>query len=368
MKILLFGEYSGFFNCLKDGLISLGHDVFLASNGDGFKNYPSDFRWDSHFAPKLGKLGPLYNMANILYHKNLFTGFDVVLLINPTDLARYKWVNKPVYDYIVKHNNKVFLSGSGDTSVMFNYWYNSQTKYRSYYEGYLLDDKNCRFLAHGRLEWEQELMDKIDGYIPIWYEYLVPYDNNPKCTNVVRIPVNISSFDYKPNILMDGKVVFYHGLTRECKGGKRYIKPAMDKIRKDYSDKAEFICAQKLPFKEYMSVIEKTNVIIDDANSYSIAMNGLFSLAKGKIVMGGAEPVANAIYGYDDNPVFNINPDIDQICDTMINIIKRKDEIEEIGKRGRMMVEKYHHHIDIAKQYESIFLRALNNSPIHTSK
>lgn len=29
MKILLFGEFSGLFTCLKEGLVALGHDVFL---------------------------------------------------------------------------------------------------------------------------------------------------------------------------------------------------------------------------------------------------------------------------------------------------------------------------------------------------
>lgn len=37
MKILLFGEFSGFFNCLKDGLMALGHEVFLLAMEMGGK-------------------------------------------------------------------------------------------------------------------------------------------------------------------------------------------------------------------------------------------------------------------------------------------------------------------------------------------
>ena len=88
MKILLFGEYSGFFNCLKDGLVALGHDVFLASNGDYTKNYPSDFRWDSHRSNNWGKFAPFYNVANIMLHKKLFMGYDVVLLIGPNNISQ----------------------------------------------------------------------------------------------------------------------------------------------------------------------------------------------------------------------------------------------------------------------------------------
>ena len=106
---------------------------------------------------------------------------------------------------------------------------------------------------------------------------------------------------------------------------------------------------------EYMKVVERTNVIVDDANSYSIAMNGLFSLLKGKIIMGGAEPIANEEYGYEYNPVFNICPDVNQICDVIKDIISRKDEIEDLGLKGRKFVEQYHDYIDIAQQYVDIF-------------
>lgn len=361
MKILLFGEFSGFFNCLKDGLVALGHEVFLASNGDIFKDYPSDFRWDAHIATKLGPFGPIFNFGNIMLHRDKLKGFDVVLLIEPNNISRFRTLNAPVYEYLLKHNNKVFLSGSGDNASMFDYWYNSNTKYHEYYKGYLIDSNgNGMYCNNPKMaEWERYLIEKVDGYIPIWYEYAEPYRHYKNCKRTVRIPVNISNFEYKPNLLHDGKIVFYHGITRACKG-TRFIQPAFEKMKKSYGDKAEFICAAKLPFDEYMKVVEKTNVIVDDANSFSIAMNGLFSLAKGKLIMGGAEPIANAEYGYAYNPVFNINPDVDQICSVIEDIISRKEEIEAIGQTGRKFVEEYHNHIDVAKEYVKIFEEELN--------
>lgn len=357
MRILLFGEYSGFFNCLKDGLVALGHEVFLASaNGDGLKNFPSDFKWQGYgysYFEKI-KLGPFYSVGNILLHKHLFSGYDVVLLIAPNDVSYRTWLNKIPYDYIRKHNKLVFLSGAGITAHLFDYWYKSKEKYRSYMEGYLIDDPNFFYKDNNALmKWEDELMDSVDGYIPIWYEYYMPFKNHPKCLDIVRIPVNVSKFEYHPNIVKK-KVIFYHGSRNECKG-TRYIKTAFEKMQKHYGDKGEFIYAGMLPFNEYMKLVERTNVIVDDANSYSVAMNGFFSMLKGKAIMGGAEPVANELYGYVDNPIFNICPDVDQICDTMINIIKNREEMESIGHKNRLFVEKYHNYIDIAKQYVAIF-------------
>ena len=42
MRILLLGEYSGLHCSLADGLRALGHEVCVASDGCGWKNYPRD--------------------------------------------------------------------------------------------------------------------------------------------------------------------------------------------------------------------------------------------------------------------------------------------------------------------------------------
>lgn len=355
MKILLFGEYSGLMNCLKDGLLQLGHDVFLASNGDGFKDYPSDFRWDKTI--KLGKFTQFAVASNIWWHRDLFRGFDIVMLISPNNISSFKYANNSIYKYIIRNNGLVYLSGCGDTKITFDYWYNSDTKYKTYYEGQLIDKPNYWYRSnkHSVLQWEEELLSLINGYIPIWYEYAEPYRKYECLKKTIRIPVQINSQEYKPNLLNEDKVVFYHGINRECKG-TRFIRKTFERMQKEYGDHAQFILAEKLPFDEYMKVIGKANVIVDDANSYSIAMNGLFSLLKGKLVMGGAEPVANKELGIDGvTPVFNINPDVDQICDTIKYIIDHRENIEEWGKKGRQFVETYHDNIMVAQEYINLW-------------
>lgn len=363
MRILLFGEYSGFFNCLKDGLSQLGHEVFLASNGDGSKDYPSDFRWDKYVNFK-NRFTQFFYAGCIWKNRNKLKGYDIVLLVDPHIVSSFRFVNDPIYKYLIKNNKKVYLSGCGDTKLMFDYWYNSDTKYRSYYEGYIIQDPNFRLLHDKRniKKWEKELLSLIDGYIPIWYEYAEPFRNIPNIKKTIRIPIAIDSQKYTPNVLKDDKVVFYHGVTRECKG-TRFIKCAFERMQKEYEEHAEFIIAEKLPFDEYMRVIERANVIVDDANSYSIAMNGLFSMLKGKIIMGGAEPIANKELDIDGvNPVFNINPDPDQICDTIKYIVDNRLKIEQWGAEGRKFVETYHNSIDIARLYEKLWLEELQLS------
>lgn len=99
-----------------------------------------------------------------------------------------------------------------------------------------------------------------------------------------------------------------------------------------------------------MALVSRINVILDDANSYSIAMNGLFALSMGKIVMGGAEPEGNGELGISNvNPVINIEPNVDQICSQIEYIIHNREKIEEWGCLSRKFVEEYHNPIDIAK-------------------
>ena len=60
MKILLLGEYSRLHNSLKEGLVSLGHEVIIVGCGDKFKQFPVDY---SIFA----KICNQNKVANLLF-------------------------------------------------------------------------------------------------------------------------------------------------------------------------------------------------------------------------------------------------------------------------------------------------------------
>lgn len=364
MKILLFGEFSGLFNCLYVGLKELGHDVFMVSDGNGFKDYPSDFRYDSHIGGKLGRFKTPFFAVNLYLHKHLLSGYDIVYIIDPSVVSKHPFWNAPVYHFMLQNNKRVFLCGAGDTSIMVEYWLKTKEKYHNYVKGIIEEAKSKkRVVVYPNPElkaWEEELMQSVDGYIPIWYEYAQPFRNYKCLKNTIRIPIPCNDYEYRPNIV-NKKIVFFHGVpTRPLAKGTAYIKAAFERMEKKYGDIAEFICTGGLPFKDYMDLISRTNVILDDANSYSIAMNGLFSLAIGKIVMGGAEPEGNMELGIEGvNPVINLKPDVDQICSQIEYVIENKKMIEEWGWQSRHFVEKYHDHIEIAKQYEKLFKESL---------
>lgn len=360
MRILLFGEFSGLFNCLKEGLEAIGHEVYLVSDGNGYKDYPSDFRYDIKLPKWLKKISTPLNFINLWLHRHLLKGYDVVYFMDPSIVSRHvKW-NASLYRFMIKNNKKSFLCGAGDTALMVNYWINSNAKYKRYVQGIINNQRETKSVVlypNEALEkWEDELLNSIDGYIPIWYEYAQPFRKYTCLKETVRIPIPYKKFVYTPNVVKE-KIVFFHGVpSREEAKGTAFIRKAFKIMEQKYGDIAEFVCAGGLPFDEYMELVSRINVIVDDANSYSIAMNGLFAMAKGKIVMGGAEPEGNIELGIDGvNPVFNIKPDVNQICSQIEYIIQNKDKIEEWGLASRKFVEKYHDQDAVAKKYCEIF-------------
>ena len=109
MKILLIGEYSSVHWTLAQGLRQLGHYVTVVSNGDFWKDYPRDI----DVARTPGKIGGIILMAKLYALLPRLRDYDIVQLINPIffelKAERLFWF----YDYLRKHNKKVFMGGFG---------------------------------------------------------------------------------------------------------------------------------------------------------------------------------------------------------------------------------------------------------------
>ncbi|MBR6370483.1 MAG: glycosyltransferase family 1 protein, partial [Bacteroidaceae bacterium] len=103
MKILLLGEYSNVHNTLALGLRALGQQVCVASDGDGWKNYPRDIDLSRE---NKGKGTFLFNLIKSLPHMK---GYDVVQLINPMFLELKAEHIEPIYRFLRRHNGKIVL-------------------------------------------------------------------------------------------------------------------------------------------------------------------------------------------------------------------------------------------------------------------
>lgn len=351
MKILLIGEFSNVNNYLADGLKFLGHNVFLANTGDGQRAFYYDYNWKQGTKPNF--VGKIQQIVNLYTHRYLFRGYDIVQVIMPSYNGRLPYINKLFAKYLIDNNHKLFWTPAGTSDIITKFWVENKIMksaiYDYYFETARREHKKLNYEWRNRLNYEKWFVDNINGIIPICFEYAEPFRTHPNFLGTIPLPINTDKLKYQENIVSD-KIIFYHGETRPVKGTV-YIKEAFDRLKDIYNGVAEFICNKQLPYNEYVKIINKANVIIDQTNSYGSGMSGLISMAKGKVVMGGGELQAIREMKYDFCPIVNITSNVNQICNAIESIINRKNEINQIGADSRRFIETYHDYRVVAKQF-----------------
>ena len=349
MRILLLGEFSGFYTNLKDGLEDIGHEVCLASFSDGYKKITST---DISFDAKLpGVIGKIENRIRPLIFLPWFKDFDVVQLINPFVFDFPGFPLNFFLKQIKKQNKKFFLSACGADA----FYFQRLGQFLEYTPipdmlKYDFQSKECKFMSEKSLNFNKKIADQVDGIIPICYDHKLGYQNQANLKDIIPLPINSKKISFKAN-LVGSKLVVFHGLTRYGLKGTRFIEEAFKILNKKYPDKIETIIEGNLPLEEYLKVISRANIIVDQANSYSYGMNALYSMAQGKIVMTGLESESLSAFGLSSAPVINIKPCVENIVMEIEKILQDLSLVEKIGKETRDFVIKHHDHKKIAEKY-----------------
>lgn len=353
MKILLIGEHSGFHNQLKDGLIELGHEVYLISRGDGFKKFESDVSLDSNSKGLIGKIDLLFikPLSLIKYLKNN----DIVQLISPFYFKNKYFPYKLYVKYLLSKSKKFFLLGAGDDSYYWKYARNL-LRYGPFDDviKYDLNGSSHPFDNIEAYNFNKYLLNRSNGIIPVIFDYEIGYLNHKKKLKTIPIPINLSKIKYTENIVHD-KICVFHGLNRYGFKGTKYVEEAFNYLKNKYPSDLELIIEGQLPINDYLFLMSRSNIIIDQTSSYSLGMNGLYAMAMGKVVLGGAEPEALDFLGIKDSPVINILPSSESIIDAIEKLIIDREKLKLLGYESRKYVEKYHDHIEIAKKYISVW-------------
>lgn len=354
MKILLLGEYSGFFKNLKIGFQELGCDVTLIAQGDGWKNIDgADYSLDSNLKKPFKGIHIAYN-----YFKNLkrMKGYDVVLVINPSFFKKY--IGDFVLKYVAKNNHKIYLSACADDLEFISFGLKDGFRFWPYMGQ--IDKSNLgRFQRPHEKNIHSNLLKYVVKVIPTATMYKMSWENSrhrKMVANVVPLPINTEEIIHKPLKVSNNKIIFFHGLSREAFKGTKYIREAMNNIQMKYPDEVECVIEGGLPYIEYLNILEKAHVVIDQCKTYDYnGMNTVYSLAMGKVVMGGCQPEVLNEFSIDGCPVIAIEPSSNQIEEKMEFIIANKSKIEGWGMQSRRFVEKHHDVKVVAKTYLKLF-------------
>lgn len=352
MKVLLLGEFSSYHKFLSDGLEQLGHEVTIISEGDGWKQIGGA----AFTLPRLSSKTPFdYYRVTKRYLELLkqYKGYDVVQFVS---VEFYPPILTPLLvNYIKKHNDIISLAAVGSDYRLVQAYNNGLFEYYTLdYNKPFLNKYSAESLK-GKMNIKRALaMENVaDVIIPGGWEYWVGYSGN-KLRSAVPFPVNVDEISYEENNVKD-KIVFFHGLNREGQKGTPFIREAFDELKKNYPDDVEIVMDGHMPYSEYIKIMRRANVVVDQCLGYGYGINAIIAMAQGKIVLAGCRKEHMDSLGISEYPMVSIRPEPHNIYEKLEMIVKKKDDITEWGHKSREFVEKYHDCKIISKKYLDIW-------------
>ena len=363
MKILLLGEYSNLHATLAQGLRQLGHEVLVVSDGTNIYNYQRDI---SLYRKNSGKWEAAKYVAKLLYTLPKLKGFDIVQLINPDFLSIKAERQYRFYDFLRKHNKRMVLGAFGNDwqwvkaglhDRLFRYGdFNVGDKLRQ--DAYCLRvinewDKSEK----GRLS--QYIANDCDAIVSCLYEYHLAYQQDfAEKEHFIPLPIiPKTNLHIKPR--QKGQPVkFFLGIKRnlmEYKGTDLFLH-ALERLKEQHPDRCEITIVEDLPFEQYQKAMKGQDVILDQAYSYTPAMNALEAMSQGLIaVSGGEEENYEIINERELRPIINVYPDEDSIYHTLEQLVLNPESIPLLQKQSIEYVKKHHDYIDVARKYMDVY-------------
>ena len=364
MKILLLGDYSNVHATLAEGLRTLGHEVTLASDGDGWKAYARDVDLKRYGMNWRSTMVFLWRLWRAFRH---FKGYDVVQLINPVFLPLRAERMRPFYRWLRRHNRCVFLGAFG----MDRYWVKAGLDCQTFrYSDFNLGSQvrqradNDIWIAEwlhgekGRLN--TYIAQDCDGIVAGLYEYDASYRKEfadklrfiPFPIDVRRAPL-IADFD-KTDFPPERPVRFFVGVQRDRSSykGTDVMLRALRRLEAERPDEVQVVKVENVPFEEYKKAMLSCDVLLDQLYSYTPAMNALQAMAQGLVVVSGGEPESYEILGCTDiHPIVNVLPNEADVYEQLRALVDHKARLPQLSHESRLYIERYHDHLKVAQAY-----------------
>lgn len=362
LKILLMGDASNYHNALATGLSRLGHEVTVASSGSGWMN--TDRGID--LTRRDGKVGGAVFWIKFLTRiLPKMKGYDVVSIKNPIFLELRPEKILYTFDYLKRHNRRVFLTALGTDTPYVDMCTASDTPLR--YSEWRIDGHPSPYaIARPDTEqaWKAPLLRNhcaaiykgIDGAVTALYEYdlacrrVLPSDK----IAYAGIPIDTRSMD--PVELPDrpDKVKLFLGRhkNRQIEKGTDRLMAAARRVVDKYPARCSLEVVENIPYKEYIERLRSAHVVLDQLYSYTPATNALLAMAMGlNVVSGGEDDFYNFIGERQMRPVINAVPDDNALYEILESIVLNPDLIKARGIEGRKFVTKHNDSELVARKF-----------------
>lgn len=374
MRILLVGEFSRLHNSLKEGLVALGHEVVLINNGDGFKNYPSDYSNRAVWCEsKVGNIprqiiyrttkfdiSKIERGLRFYFHLNKLRNFDVVQLINEAPIQTTQKFEFYLLKKIFNQNKMVFLLCSGVDFMTLNHMLQKKERYsimNPYFEKVEKAKEQYAFMFEYLTKTHQKihhfLYENISGVIATDLDYVNPLKENPKYIGMIPNPINLTQIEPK-ELAISGKINIFLGINsgNSFKKGVHFFEKALEIIEEKYKDKVNIQITTNIPYKQYISIYNDCHILLDQVYGYDQGYNALEAMAKGKVVFTGADKEFLEYYHLkEDEVAINALPDVNDLVEKLSFLIENPSKLIEIGQNASKFVKKEHDYIKIAEKY-----------------
>ena len=346
MKILLIGEYSGVHNNLKAALISLGHQVVLIGDGDGYKSFDFDYPITPYSKSLYAKLK---NIFYILKKLPFLYKFDIVQIINPYIIPLHYFYTGIFYLILFQARKVIYYACGTDPNFL-------ASKERFSY--FPFDDQsstNYRHYNKWHLFYFFFFLRRVDLIISSCYTYRQGYLYHEKHVCTIPLP---SSFDYPKfrHSRIGEKIKILFGITRRDFKGATYIETALERIQLNFPLFVDVKVLESVPFPVFEKALDSTDILIDQCRSYDYGMGAIFAMERGVITLSGAEPIAISEFFPGDCPVININPDVEQIYASLESLCLMSSEERHLLKcRSQEWARKFHDPRAIAKKFIQLY-------------
>ena len=377
MRILLVGEYSRLHNSLKEGLLTLGHEVKIVGTGDDFKNFPVDFSIDAVWFNKNLLLKITKKVIFRLFKIDLrklerairfyvflpkLKNFDVVQLINSDAIETFSDWEIYLYKKLFSQNNKIFLLICGEETPVIDVLLKNNLKYSiltplfknpNFKEKYF---HTLNYTFKKKRKVYDFILSKADKILVSDLDYKIPMEQTETKCYFVPNPVNTDKIQYVQNPIKD-KIVIFHGKNKYgfIKKGSVFFEKALHENKLKYKDKIEIIEVNSLPYSEYEKLLNRAHIVLDQVYGFDQGYNALEAMAKGKVVFTGAETEFYKHYNLTKKVAVNALYDVNYLVSELSYLIENPEKIIEIGQNARIFIEKEHNYIEIAKKYIEIW-------------
>jgi len=360
MKVLLVGEYSSLHNNLQSGLQQLGVDVDTANFGDGFKKFKSDL--------KLYRINSKrkYNMLRKYYSAHLYKKmmkYDVVQFVNENELGITEGLSPKLGAKLAKDVRLSVLLLAGCNYQYFMYGQDkvniSPCEDCMKYD--LKSEHGCVYRYNNQIRKASYAMQRnVDVIVPMAYEYYMcnrDSEFSHKLSKPIPMPILINN-DNLPSRNRNGKLIVFHPLNREGFKGTKTIQKAFDILRRKYSDIAEFIIDGKMAYDQYIKLMEKVDIVVDQKNCLTFGIASLNAMKEGKILITGnyRSRIDDPYYNYIHNaPAFVLGNTVEEMVTNIGEVIERRAEFPLFRKKGIEFVETYHEARMIAGKFLKLY-------------